>query len=167
MFRKQLAVLGATLTAGLAMAGIATATVASSRSSGVAAPAASAPHAVAHAGRICSFYSKGDHVHPSFNEVSGHGWWTNIDCNSDRAVVTVQLEERKSRFRRWQATGTPGVKTVPSTQTGGRGNRATARAYCSNDKRTQWRSVIYVEIEGIPTQPNQQPTPPQWWDCRA
>jgi hypothetical protein len=100
----------------------------------------------------CSFANEGDYVHVSSIFASGHGWWDNIDCESSKATVTVQLQEYFSNGT-WRNEGPPGVATVYSG--GGSANRATAKAECANQLYlVSWRSSVHVDVVGIPTLPN-------------
>lgn len=43
--------------------------------------------------QVCVFYTRGDYVHVSWPDASGHGWWVNGNCPATWAVVTVTLQE--------------------------------------------------------------------------
>lgn len=111
----------------------------------------------------CRFYTKGDLVHKSGSQASGHGWWLKGSCNANRAVVTVQLQEYYSDGS-WRNKGTKGKKTVGPG--GGRGKRATGRAACSNSRLTGWRSVVDVDLVGVRDSPNKLYTRLQNIYCR-
>jgi hypothetical protein len=107
---------------------------------------------------VCVFETNGDYVHVSSSafEASGHGWWTNGDCPTSTAVVTVQLQEYYSDGS-WHNKGTVGRSTVRSG--GGAGNRATGRAGCNNAKTVSWRSVVDVDLVGLADDPGKLVTP--------
>jgi hypothetical protein len=95
----------------------------------------------------CVFYTRGDFVHVSSTEpqaASGHGWWTNGDCPTPLADVSVRLQLLKNGT--WTDVAW-GSKVVPSG--GGAGNRATARVNCRTIAWNQWRSVIDVDLLGM------------------
>ncbi len=115
--------------------------------------------------RACLFRTNGDYVHVSSSafEASGHGWWTNINCPSGTlAVVTVQLQEYYSDGT-WRNKGTLGRATVRPG--GGGGNRATGRAVCNNRGVVSWRSVIDVDLVGLPDDPRKLTTPARNIPC--
>lgn len=104
---------------------------------------------------VCFFETRGDRVHISGRDASGHGWWININCPSGtKAVVTVQLQEHKDGD--WRNVGTVGRATVFAG--GGRGRRATGRAHCTSTARKRWRSVIDVDLVGRPDDPRKLTT---------
>lgn len=114
---------------------------------------------------VCSFITRGDNVHRSSSafEASGHGWWTNINCNSTSAVVTVQLQQYYSDGS-WRNAGTVGRATVRSG--GGSGYRATGRAACYSNSQTGWRSLVDVNVVGIIDDPGKLTTPSVNVFCR-
>jgi hypothetical protein len=115
---------------------------------------------------LCGFWTRGDNAHISSTafEASAHGWWINVNCNAQVAVVTVELQQQYSD-RGWRAIGTVGRSTVKSG--GGAGNRATARARCVSRDRTQWRSVVDVDVIGVADDPRKYKTPVRTLSCRA
>jgi len=115
---------------------------------------------------ICVFYTNGDYVHVSSTApaaASGHGWWTNGNCNASLAVVTVQLQQYYSDGK-WRNVGSAGKSTVRSG--GGAGNRATGRVTCSNRSVTGWRSVIDVDLVGLADDPGKLTTATRNITCR-
>ncbi|NOK80937.1 MAG: hypothetical protein GFH27_549287n18 [Chloroflexi bacterium AL-W] len=115
---------------------------------------------------ICRFSMHGDHVHVSSTpprSASGHGWWVNGNCWATHAVVTVQLQQYYDDGR-WRNVGAPGQATVRSG--GGAGNRATGCVTCTSNDMTSWRSVIDVDLVGIPDTPGKYTTPSQTIACR-
>ncbi|HEU4792362.1 MAG TPA: hypothetical protein VFS96_01770 [Nitrolancea sp.] len=110
----------------------------------------------------CYFETWGDNVHVSSFEASGHGWWENGNCPATLAVVTVQLQEYYSDGA-WRNIGSLGQATVYS---GGGGNRATGRVDCFDGTTTSWRSVVDVDLVGIPDDPGKYITPYKDIACR-
>ena len=113
---------------------------------------------------LCSFLTRGDYVHKSGSEASGHGWWQNINCRATLADVTVQLQEYYSDGI-WRNKGSAGKARVRSSP-GGRGNRATGRAACANSSRTGWRSIVDVDLVGVADSAEKLATPGQNIYCR-
>lgn len=114
---------------------------------------------------VCIFFTRGDYVHISSTafEASGHGWWINVNCPTQWALVTVQLQQQPSNGR-WQNAGTVGRATVRSG--GGAGNRATGRARCSGGDLTAWRSIVDVDLIGLQDDPTPRITPVRYLRCR-
>ncbi|WP_083342742.1 MULTISPECIES: hypothetical protein [Frankia] len=125
----------------------------------------SSPAGITKSARVCYFETRGDDVHvsSSAHEASGHGWWVNIDCDVTKAVVTVQLQEYYSDGT-WRNVGAVGRSTVKSG--GGAGNRATGRGHCRSGSLTGWRSVIDVDLVGVPDDPNKLVTTGRNIRCR-
>ncbi len=111
---------------------------------------------------LCTFYTRGDNVHRSGYHASGHGWWENIDCNVTKAIVTIQLQQQINGS--WEDAGSLGTKTVYSG--GGSANRAAARADCTTFDSTPWRSVIDVDLIGLPDTPDKKITSTMTLYCR-
>jgi hypothetical protein len=105
------------------------------------------------------FISDGDRVHVSSTPpptASGHGWWKKISGPGTKAKVTVTLQARPAGTSTWHDVAT-GSKTVKSG--GGSGKRATARKTCTNlIQKTEWRSVIDVDIIGVADSPEKATT---------
>lgn len=115
---------------------------------------------------VCLFRTNGDYVHVSSTppaSASGHGWWTNINCRATLADVTVQLQQYYSDGR-WRNVGSPGRARVRSG--GGAGNRATGRVQCVSRAVAGWRSVIDVDLVGLPDDPRKLTTPGRNITCR-
>lgn len=125
---------------------------------------AALPLALTSTAATCYFQTNGDYVHVSGSafEASGHGWWTNIDCPTSTAVVTVQLQEYYSDGS-WRNKGTVGRKTVYSG--GGSANRAVGRAACSNATQVSWRSVVDVDLVGLADSADKLVTPVRTIAC--
>lgn len=104
-----------------------------------------APTGQAQGELICRFNTLAYRVHRSSGQASGHAWWENIDCDTNQAVVTVRLQQHVGGS--WKYAGSTGKKTVYSG--GGSANRAVARADCNASSRTQWRTVVDVDLVGI------------------
>lgn len=94
---------------------------------------------------VCLAYTRGDYVHKSGSDASGHGWWDNVDCSATYADVTVQLQQYYSDGS-WRNIGSPGTARV--REGGGSGKRATGRVACTSSRYTGWRSVIDVDLVG-------------------
>ncbi len=105
------------------------------------------------------FVTDGDRVHVSSTPpptASGHGWWKKISGPGTKAKVTVTLQARPAGTSTWHNVAT-GSKTVKSG--GGSGKRATARKTCTNlIQKTEWRSVIDVDIIGVADSPEKATT---------
>jgi hypothetical protein len=105
------------------------------------------------------FITDGDRVHVSSTPpptASGHGWWKKISGPGTKAKVTVTLQARPYGASGWRDVAT-GSKTVKSG--GGAGKRATARKTCTNlIQKTEWRSVIDVDIIGVADSPEKVST---------
>lgn len=102
----------------------------------------------------CAFLTDGDWVHLSGADVSGHGWWINVNCSSDtRATVKIWLEEYyNDGVWRVKASG----EKSPVYAGGGSANRAAARVTCNNNSAVvSWRSRIDVDIIGQIDSPEQ------------
>lgn len=156
--------LAAALTVGSQTSAFADPVPAAAPASIVASPQAADASVSQAADDVCFFYTRGDYVHPSGGDASGHGWWDNIDCPTSLAVVTVQLEEYYSDGV-WRKKGTVGKATVRSG--GGSGNRATGRGACNGGTaKTGWRSVVDVDLVGISDSPDKLTTPAQNIACR-
>lgn len=93
----------------------------------------------------CSPLPRGDYVHTSSGDVSGHGWWLQNDCSATTAVVDVQLQEYYSDGS-WRNKGNPGTGTVRPG--GGSSARVTGRVTCGSSTTTGWRSMISVSTNG-------------------
>ncbi len=103
------------------------------------------------------FITDGDLVHVTPPPTaSGHGWWKKISGPGTKAKVTVTLQARVYGTSTWHDVAT-GSKTVKSG--GGSGKRATARKTCTNlIQKTQWRSIIDVDIIGVADSPEKAET---------
>ncbi|EFC84203.1 hypothetical protein [Parafrankia sp. EUN1f] len=93
---------------------------------------------------ICLFETRGDWVHVTAGEASGHGWWVNRSCKATRAVVTIQLQEFYSDGK-WRNVGGP----VSATLASGTYRRANKRAGCITTGLTGWRSIVEVDVIGV------------------
>lgn len=108
---------------------------------------------------ICLADQAGDYPHISTDgsgQLSGHGWWQNVNCKATRATVTVKLQVR-NWLGFWFDVGTPGVKTV--VEGGGAGNRATARYNCNGAGPRDFRTWVSIDMIGIADAPNATTSP--------
>jgi hypothetical protein len=102
----------------------------------------------------CIFATHGDYVHmstwqPGIKVASAHGWWNKLDCRSATyALVTVTLQAKKNGS--WVTISESGSRVKSG---GGAGNRATGRSTCRGLARTEWRSIIDVDIIDRPDGP--------------
>lgn len=94
----------------------------------------------------CYFTTRGDYVHRTGGDASGHGWWENINCPVLQADVRIWLQQYYSDGS-WRTRGSTGYKRVYSG--GGSANRANARAGCDSSAVTSWRSVVDVDLVGL------------------
>ena len=96
----------------------------------------------------CSrFETRGDDVHMSIPDVSGHGWWMNFGCAASQADVTIRLQAYYEDGV-WRYVGSTGRARVYSG--GGSANRATARARCARlSGKYGFRSVVDVDLVGV------------------
>ena len=46
-------------------------------------------------GLLCTFWMRGDRVHISTGDASGHGWWVNDDCNEASVTMYERLFHRQ------------------------------------------------------------------------
>lgn len=113
----------------------------------------------------CDFTTDGSYVHISSTafEASGHGSWTNINCPTATAVVTIQLQQYFSD-NTWRDAGARASKTVKSG--GGSGNWAVGRAACVYSNQTTWRSWVDVDLVGVSDTNEKGYTTPQTFGCR-
>jgi hypothetical protein len=110
----------------------------------------------------CTFLTKGDNVHYSGTDVSGHGWWVNVDCPASlKATVTVWIQEYYSD-NSWHTKGTAKATVYAG---GGGGRRATARATCTSHYSVSWRTIIDVDLVGVSDSNNIVITAPQTLSC--
>lgn len=106
-----------------------------------AAVQAAAPAATAAS---CEPTARGDNVHVTAGDASGHGWWLQGTCSNVKTPVTVSLLEHFSD-NTWRQVGTEGYKNVYPG--GGSANRANARATCANTTpNIAWQAVVNVSI---------------------
>jgi hypothetical protein len=129
---------------------------------GSATPAIAAPEhaselvtnaATVHPDGAGVFQTLGDNVHISSTPpktASAHGGWRKISGSGTKAKVTVWLQMKSSKHGKWH-TVAKGQKTVKSG--GGSGRRATARKVCHSSQTHLWRSVVDVDLIGIPDSP--------------
>ncbi|NSC21822.1 hypothetical protein FM076_11675 [Streptomyces albus subsp. chlorinus] len=113
----------------------------------------------AGAGRFGTY---GDRVHISRTAprtASAHGWWKKFSGPGSKAKVTIWLQVRAKKGKKWH-TVAKGVKKVKPANPGSSKPRATARRKCSSKKTRQWRSLIDVDIIGVADSPEKAYTKP-------
>lgn len=115
------------------------------------------------AAAACLAYTRGDDVHVTAGQASGHGSWDNVNCSATRADVIIQLQQYYADGV-WRDVGAAGVKRVRSG--GGGGRRANARVTCFNTLVTGWRSVVDVDLVGLIDDDSVLITPTQNLRCR-
>lgn len=98
------------------------------------------------AAAACTANTRGDYVHITAGQASGHGWWDNINCNTTLADVTIQLQQYHADGI-WRNIGVSNTKRVRSG--GGAGHRANARVTCRSTATTGWRSIVDVDLVGL------------------
>lgn len=114
--------------------------------------------------RVGLFETRGDYVHFSHTvqgRINAHGWWKNINTSASMAKVTIWLQVKSGSG--WRTLDT-GVKTVPSG--GGSNKRAVANWGCTNFvAKHEFRSVVDVDLIGVPDDPKKLVTPAQTLYC--
>jgi hypothetical protein len=102
----------------------------------------------------CNQKPRGDYVHKSSGDASGHGWWTTnvASCSSVKLNVLVYLYQYYSDGKYYLEKTNSGER-LPRNYGGG---RVTTRANCDSSAVTGWISQIYVngtdEKERTPNQ---------------
>lgn len=74
----------------------------------------------------------------------------NGNCRATHVCVTVQLRVWDGAI--WRNVGTLGDAVV--LPNGGCGKRAAGRATCRTNTQTSWRSIVDVDVIGVPDAPN-------------
>ena len=111
--------------------------------------------------KIGVFQVRGDYVHVTRGQASGHGWWLKGTAKAAKAKVTVQLQYKPTKNSRWLNRGKAGVRTIkPGTSI-----RANARMTCRSSKYKQWRSWVDVDLIGYLDTPNKLYTPARTIKC--
>jgi hypothetical protein len=95
----------------------------------------------------CTPGSHADNPHLSSTPgvISGHGWWTQGDCDNNRATVTNCLYEyyTDGTWRRKACDTEPGI--YPG---GGSANRSAANRQCdSTGQAISWRNRVDVDVD--------------------
>lgn len=111
--------------------------------------------------KIGVFQTKGDYVHVTRGQASGHGWWLKGTTKATKAKVTVQLQYKPKKNSSWHNRGKAGVKTIKP----GTSKRANARMTCRSSGNKQWRSWIDVDLIGYLDTPNKLYTPARTIKC--
>lgn len=110
---------------------------------------------------VAVFYTRGDYVHVTRGQASGHGWWVKGTTKATKAKVTVQLQYKPKKTSSWNRRGKAGVKTIgPGTS-----KRANARMTCRSQARKQWRSWVDVDLIGYLDSPNKYYTGARTLKC--
>lgn len=110
---------------------------------------------------VAVFYTRGDYVHVTRGQASGHGWWIKGTAKATKAKVTVQLQYKPKKTSSWNRRGKAGVKTIgPGTS-----KRANARMTCRSQARKQWRSWVDVNLIGYLDSPNKLYTSARTLKC--
>lgn len=124
-------------------------------------PTANTAYPLVTTARIGVFQTRGDFVHVSKGQASGHGWWLKGTTKAVKARVKVQLQYKPNRFSLWHNRGATGVRTIKA----GSGKRANARLTCRSSGRKQWRSWVDVDLIGYLDTPNKLYTPARTLKC--
>ena len=111
--------------------------------------------------KIGVFQAKGDYVHVTRGQASGHGWWLKGTTKATKAKVTVQLQYKPKKNSSWHNRGKAGVKTIKP----GTSKRANARMTCRSSGNKQWRSWVDVDLIGYLDTPNKLYTPARTIKC--
>ena len=119
---------------------------------------------------VAGYYeTRGDYVHVTRQQASGHGWWLNRSGPAKRAIVKIKLQTKKVKrfwFDSWpDATDWMPRKPIEFRPGGGSGNRANARRQCNGTTVTQWRSVVDVDIVGFVDPPDKVTTDVRYLRC--
>lgn len=112
------------------------------------------------------YETRGDYVHVTSGEASGHGWWVKLSGPATMAKVKIKLQTKKIRrfwFDTWPDATDWNDNTVRSG--GGSRKRANARRTCNGTTVTPWRSVVDVDIIGYPDPPDVHVTPARFLEC--
>lgn len=109
---------------------------------------------------LAVFYTRGDFVHVTRGQASGHGWWTKGTTKATKAKVTVQLQYKPKKSSSWNNRG-KGVRTTKP----GTSKRANARMTCKSLSRKQWRSWVDVDLIGYLDSPNKLYTEARTLKC--
>lgn len=107
--------------------------------------------------------TRGDNVHISSDVSSGrtasaHGWWEKGTTSATLADVTADLQVLNNG--NWITVATHTRRVAPGTY-----RRANPRILCRNSYWVNWRSVIDVDLVGIPDTPNKLVTPVKYLQC--
>ncbi|MCI1663016.1 MAG: hypothetical protein LKI27_09020 [Actinomyces sp.] len=95
---------------------------------------------------VGTFWTKGDYVHVTGGQASGHGWWIRGTTKATQAKVTVQLQAYSTTYLGWHNVGSKGSAIVAPG--GGAGRRANARFTCLGSLKTFWGSTVDADIIG-------------------
>lgn len=113
-------------------------------------PTATTTYPLAATAKVGVFLTKGDYVHVTRGQASGHGWWVKGTTKATTAKVTVQLQYKPKKSSSWNNRGTKGVRTIKP----GTSKRANARMTCRSSATKSWRSWVDVDLVGYLDTPN-------------
>ena len=96
---------------------------------------------------VCTPETFADNPHPSSTPgvISGHGWWGQGDCSSNRANVQNCLYEYYTD-NSWRLKACSDTREL--RQYTGSGDRTVARHDCHSTARTSWRNHVDVDVIG-------------------
>lgn len=120
---------------------------------------------------VCEFSQQLDRPHISSSggarAVQVHGNWANIDCDSNVAEVTVNLQRQNSLGIYTQVGRSGYSASMASAPLGDmpRGQRLTARYECSGTAERTYRGWIDVDVIGIADPPNTTTTEGYTYSC--
>ncbi|MFI5771298.1 hypothetical protein ACIA74_22690 [Streptomyces sp. NPDC051658] len=124
-----------------------------------------------HAADAGLFYTNGDDVHVSSTPpatASGHGWWVRVKGGKpgEKAKVTIWLQA-KDRHGKWRSVASGSKKVKPTKGKASSTHRANARKTCEGRRKTQWRSLIDVDVIGEADSPEKAVTVTMTFNCGA
>ncbi|MBO0595064.1 hypothetical protein I2485_08635 [Nesterenkonia sp. E16_7] len=107
-------------------------------------PTADTAYPLVSTAAVGAFLTRGDYVHVTRGQASGHGWWVRGSSPALTAKVTVQLQYKPKQNSSWNNRGTAGVRVIKP----GTAKRANARITCRSTASKQWRSWVDVDLIG-------------------
>lgn len=120
---------------------------------------------------VCEFVQQLDRPHISSSggarAVQVHGNWANIDCSSNLAEVTVNLQRQNSLGIYTQVGRSGYSASLASAPVGDmpRGQRVTARYDCNGTTERTHRGWIDVDVIGVADPPNTTTTDGYTYAC--
>lgn len=124
-------------------------------------PAADTVYPLVTTAAIGVFQTKGDYVHVTGGQASGHGWWLKGTTKAVKAKVTVQLQYKPKKNSSWNNRGKADVRTIKP----GTSKRANARVTCRSSGKKQWRSWVDVDLIGYLDTPDKLYTSARTLKC--